>query len=201
MMRRCSHGVRHWLWLGVLLVSGVHATAPEVALDWRVDEARSRAHFSLRALRFIRVEGHFYRVVGTAVAESSQYRVVVRIPLDSLSMTSEHRREWALSDEFFDADQYPELTFSALIPEVSEAALRGRLDGQLSLRGVTAPVSVELTAADCSADGRRCAVIVAGNLSRRRFGLNAHRFTLSDQVRLQLQLVLDRGDRAPPPTP
>lgn len=192
-MSRYILGFGYCLWLALLLVSAVRVQAADREPAWRVDEARSGAEFSLRALRFIRVEGHFSRVTGTAVAESSQYRVAVRIPLDSLSMASEHRRDWALSDEFFGADQYPELAFSALIQEVSEVALRGRLDGELRLRGVTAPLRVELTDAHCSMDGSRCSVTVAGKLSRRRFGLNAHSFTLSDQVRLKLQLVLNRN--------
>jgi polyisoprenoid-binding protein YceI len=188
---RCRSGVRALIAVLGLLIA---ASAPADSLSqrrelWRIDAQHSSVLFHLRALAVIGIDGHIDAVAGEVWRDAEGEWVQVRVPLAQLKMSSERRRRWALSEEFFDAAHHPELIYTAKIPLGTQFSnLRGDLPGTLLLRGVQAPVSVSLARTRCVDQPSRCRVVAHGKVSRSRFGMESRSFTLSDTVELDLQL-------------
>jgi len=184
------------------LQTGASAMPAGRVAIWQLDAARSEVHFELRALGVIGISGRVVKVQGEVWRDAKGAWVQVRVPLSALRMSSERRRSWALSEEFFDAARHPELVFTAALPaEARVDRLRGELRGTLNLRGIDGPVSIDLAPQDCADDEAVCKVQAYAEVSRRRFGMTTRRMTLSDVVKLDLRLQLKKSpDAAPKPT-
>jgi polyisoprenoid-binding protein YceI len=182
---RCLSGL-----LGLLLaVPAYPADVAERQILWRVDPQHSTVLFHLRALAVIGIEGRIDTAAGEVWRDAQGEWVQVRVPLAELSMSSERRRRWALSEEFFDAAKHPDLVFTAKVPAgAGFSTLRGDLAGTLLLRGVEASITVKLEQTQCASDAARCRVLAHGKVSRARFGMRSRSFALSDNVELDLQL-------------
>lgn len=176
--------------LGLLLAGPAYpeAVSPPQVL-WRIDTGQSAVLFHLRALAVIGIKGRIDAVTGEVWRDTDGDWVRVRVPLAKLSMSSERRRRWALSEEFFDAARHPDLVFTAKIPAGAEfGKLSGVLVGTLLLRGIEAPISVNLSKTQCAPGQARCRVTAHGRVSRARFGMRSRSFALADTVALDLQL-------------
>jgi polyisoprenoid-binding protein YceI len=186
--------MRRWLLPLVLACAaaiGPGAGASEREILWRVDAPHSEVRFHLRALGVIGVDGSIDRVDGEVWRDANGSWVELRVPLKRLRMNSAKNRQWALSSEFFDADRHPELRFrAALDGDAHEAPML--IDGSLRLRGIEAPVQVEVAPRSCGGQAEVCRVDAVSEVSRRRFGMRSRRYMVSDKVRLQLSVVLRR---------
>ena len=189
---------------GGLLCAAPHRTpeqAPRPA-SWRIDEQRSEVLFQLRALALIGIDGRIGNVVGEVWRDAQGEWVQLRVPLAQLEMSNDRRRRWALSEEFFNVARYPELTFTAAIPEgVAINQLQGSLRGTLRLRGIEAPILVTLSKPQCMSNGSSCQVLARAKVSRYRFGMRSRSFALSDVVELELRLQLERVELAAAASP
>lgn len=166
---------------------------------WRIDGRTSSVVFELRALAVVGIEGRIGAVAGEVWRDAEGEWVQVRVPLSRLKMSSDRRRRWALSEEFFDAARNPELTFTARLPAgkaISE--MRGNLRGTLRLRGIEAPQQVELAEPHCGKSETRCLIIAKAKVSRSRFGMRSRSIVLSDTVELALRLELEQAPAASP---
>jgi polyisoprenoid-binding protein YceI len=133
---------RTFAFLALLLFVPVSAMAEE-APAWTIDPAHSSVTFSVRHI-FTPVYGSFSSVSGTLrfdprnLAGSS---VDVRIPIATINTRVDRRDSHLKSADFFDAAQYPEMTF------VSRKFTRAgrnsyRIMGDLTIRGVTKRVTI-----------------------------------------------------------
>lgn len=159
---------------------------------WRIESPPSHVDFGVRLLWLHTIRGRFEQLAG-AIEPHGDGRVVVdaSIAVDSLAMDSQRLRRWVLADEFFDAARYPTLHFiSAPVPRTALDE-GGMLDGQLTLRGVTRPMRLELRPARCTADA--CMIEARGQLRRSEFGMIDHRTVLSDRVELALSIAIARA--------
>ncbi len=146
-----------------------------VAGTWDIDPARSRIGFEARHLFVSKVRGHFEefegRIVTTADPLHSSASLTVR--MNSVSTGNPTRDDDLRSDNFLAAATYPVMTFQS-------AAIRhdGRhlvLDGDLTIRAVTRPVSLRFEVGGFAvdpADGRtRARFSASGEIKRMDFGV------------------------------
>jgi polyisoprenoid-binding protein YceI len=172
----------------VLLV----ATAPAVhGADWRIDPAASSAQFRVRLLAILPMSGTFDAVHGRIGFDPDTRQVRVDAELDSAAvrMRNESHAAWARSDEFFDAANHPRIAFRSA--PFAQDLLRegGRIEGELTLRGITRPVGFRVEAGTCDpARDRRCTLEVSGQVRRSDFGMAARAATVSDWVSLRLRV-------------
>lgn len=180
-------------WLSTLLLPLLLLPPSAAAARYRIDNHHSQAGFSVRLLWLREVEGRFARLDATLQPgpQADTLVVAARIMVDSVAMESPRLRRWVLAPEFFDAAQYPTIRFvSAPMPHL-ELERGGELPGWLTLRGVTRPVRFVLQPMRCdSARPATCQVGLNGSVQRSDFGMNGHRATLSDRVKLNLVIVL-----------
>jgi polyisoprenoid-binding protein YceI len=157
-----------------------------------IDGQRSQAHFIVR-LRFRgAVVGRMGGVAGQLRGDAvGGWSVAVRMDAGSLRMEGPRWMERATrSPAFLAVDRYPAIRFESA--PFDDAVLRGGgpVQGELLLRGLRRPVSFQLLPSECARPGRDCDIRVQGSLSRRDFGMSAHRAMVDDRVELQLRVRL-----------
>ncbi len=156
-------------------------------VSFKLDAANSTIQFQLRAVGFISIGGSA-PAQGTIKTQNEKAEIDVSVALATLTMSRDSYREWALSDEFFDADAHPELRFHAIMLPLKRLQQGGVIKGELRVRGVTRTVRFDLAASDCAFTDKPCRVQAHGELSRREFGMKSRRFTLGDRIGVALDL-------------
>ena len=122
------------------------AAAASSATTWEFDPAHSHAHFKVRHMMIANVKGEFGKLSGTATLDSADMtRSSVEATIDAASLnTREPQRDAHLkSADFLDVEHYPTLAFqSTKIDRTPDGGLE--LTGNLTIRGVTRPVTFQL---------------------------------------------------------
>lgn len=174
-----------------------------VATRWQVDPSHTEVEFGVRHLMISTVKGRFGKVSGTVAVDPAtpgEARVDVTIDITSIDTREEKRDAHLRSPDFFDADHFPTMTFHG-------GKLAGDLDGDftlsgdLTIRGVTRPVTLDVTFEGAVTDpwgGKRRGYSARGKLNRQDFGLTwnaaleAGGVVVGDEVKLTIatELVL-----------
>lgn len=114
--------------------------------DYQLDPAHTRIGFVARHAMVTKVRGSFKEFEGTAHVDAadptrSSARLVVKV--ESVDTGQEQRDSHLRTNDFFDVPNHPEMTFqSTSIEKVGETAFR--LTGDLTVKDVTKPVSLDL---------------------------------------------------------
>lgn len=119
------------------------ATLPETG-TWTIDPAHTFIEFSVRHLGLARVRGSFSSLSGEIrVGETpEETSLEVRIDAGSLDTGEDDRDEHLRSEDFLAAEAHPELTFvSTGVRGMSD---RFEVDGELTIRGETRPVTLDV---------------------------------------------------------
>jgi len=178
-------GLRAWSFTGALLLA--LAVFPVRSEPIALDSARSSAEFEVRVMWMFDIEGRFGAVSGEVDVDHEARSVRVRARIDArvVSMRRSSYEEWVKSDEFFDAARHPTIVFESEPFPLAALELGGDIVGNLTLRGVTRPVSLQLLASECpGAVALSCDVVADGAVQRSDFGMRTRRATLADKVRL-----------------
>jgi polyisoprenoid-binding protein YceI len=145
--------------------------------SWAIDSSHSSVEFSVRHLGLASVKGTFHTVRGEAAVDEDDLTKStgkVEIEVASIDTRDERRDTHLRSADFFDAENYPVATFQTLgIRHVNGD--RYEVDGDLTIRGVTRPVTLQAELSEFILDpwgNRRAAVTVEGEINRTDFGLN-----------------------------
>jgi polyisoprenoid-binding protein YceI len=112
---------------------------------YELDAAHSRLGFVARHAMVTKVRGQFRDVSGTLVLDEddpSRSTAEVTIQVASLTTAQDQRDEHLRGADFFDVEQYPTITFRSTSAErVDDDTYR--LTGDLTIRDVTRPVSID----------------------------------------------------------
>lgn len=184
---------RFALCLGLLpAVLAAHET------DYRIDPETSQASFQVRVLWVEHVGGNFTQVAGEVAPGPQPDSLVVHavIPVQSVTMPSKRMRRWVLAPAFFDAEHHPQIHFVSDPVAVAELDNGGTVTGNLTVRGVTAPIQFAVQPAHCDQPAPTpCRITLHGSLQRSTFGMTSDRLALSDSVELNLSITLQRENR------
>lgn len=128
------------------LALGMLITLPTLASakTWQIDATHSSITFKIRHL-FTKVQGVFSQVEGEIVfdpAAPTDGSVKVKIPVAGIDTRNEKRDGHLKSPDFFDAETYPEMVFQSSRVQETEEGLR--VTGDLTMHGVTKPVTLEV---------------------------------------------------------
>ncbi|KZX20149.1 YceI family protein [Rathayibacter tanaceti] len=111
---------------------------------WVIDPTHSEVAFSVRHLMISKVKGTFERFTATFTTGENPLDSTVEATAEVASVnTNEPNRDGHLrTGDFFEADQYPEIRFvsTAVRPHGSDFLV----DGDLTIKGVTKPVTFEV---------------------------------------------------------
>lgn len=141
---------------------------------WAIDPGHAEVAFVGRHLMLTKVRGRFTGVAGTIVIADrrEESRVEATIDVDSVDSGDPTRDGHLRSSDLFDVDRHPTATFRATGLRLDGP--RGRMEGELTLRGVTRPVTLVVEYAGHVVDpwgGERLVFSAAGRVDREDWGL------------------------------
>lgn len=186
-----------------LVVAASPALAAVETLN--IDASHSNVGFSIRHF-FTPVKGEFKEVKGTIAldaANPSNSKVEVAIPAASINTNHEKRDGHLRTADFFDVENHPTITFVSKTIDVDKKTNKGTMTGDLTMRGVTRPVTlnVEMLGIMKAGPGQVAGFTASGTLNRKDFGINWNRALdqggamLADDV----NLIIDIEAKTPPP--
>jgi polyisoprenoid-binding protein YceI len=156
-------------------------TAPAVEFEgyvagtWELDPVHSSIGFVARHLMVSKVRGHFTKFEAQIVTapDPLESSATATIDLSSVTTGNEMRDNDLRSTNFFDTATHPEMTFrSTGIRRDGEDFI---LDGDLTIRGVTKPVSLTFEVNGFGPDpygGTRAGFSARGEIDRTDFGVS-----------------------------
>ena len=187
-------GARRRLWAGLLCLATllVPKAIPAQSVPLKIDGSSSEARFIVRLRLPMRAEGSIASVSGEMSGDAAQgWRVLVVADGKSLVVRGPRWMERVTrSDAFLAVDSHPDIRFHSEV--FSDQALRdgGSIRGELSLRGLTRPVSFRLLPSGCANPGRDCDLQVHGTINRKEFGMTAYPVSVRDNVELRMRVRL-----------
>ena len=186
--------------VALLCVSSASAVHAEPTL-YVLDSVHSRVTFTVRKWGIIDVEGHVPEVRGTIRWDAAQPAASTtswEVGVASIRTGEPDRDASLLAPEYFDVARYPLATFASGRVTSTEGT-RITLEGQLTMRGVTRPVSVVVTSLgeqDVPFEGRLAVFETAFTVDRRAFGIVGGRVlgpVISDTVQVRVRAVARRA--------
>ena len=114
---------------------------------WTIDASHSRIGFVARHAMVTKVRGAFNEFEGSAVLDASNpaaSTAQVTIQAKSIDTRNGQRDDHLRSNDFFDMETYPEITFVST-GVTRNASGEYELTGDLTIKGTTKPVTVPFT--------------------------------------------------------
>jgi len=144
-------------------------------MSWSIDPTHSSIDFAVRHLAISTVRGKFRNFTANAEMGPDGRLLKIEATIDAKSIDTgvADRDAHLRSADFFDVAKYPEIRFVSTFIKVLEAG-RVEVTGDLTMRGVTKPVSFVLEQGQAIKDpwgNRRLAAGASGKLNRKDWGL------------------------------
>ena len=191
----------------LVALAALASAAAAAPVTWKIDPSHTEASFQVRHF-FSKVRGVFHDVEGSIVyddADPSAIKVDALVKVASVDTGNEKRDGHLQTADFFDAEKNPTLSFkSTSVKQVAKG--RYKLTGDLTMRGVTKPVTFDaefLGASDISiggqARGSKAGFAATTVVNRKDFGINWNRALdnggamLDDSVTITLNIEADKA--------
>jgi len=174
---------------------------------WSIDPVHSEVSFVVRHMMVSKVRGRFDKFEGTiaTAADPLQSAVTATVDLSSVNTGNETRDNHIRSEDFFHTEKHPVMTFrSTGVRSDGENYL---LDGDLTLRDVTRPVTFRLELNGFGPDpfgGTRAGFSATTEINRNDWNVSyngpipgaSNGMVLSDKVTINLEIeaVLNKGE-------
>jgi len=170
--------------------------------NWVIDPTHSEIQFKIKHLMITNVTGSFnlfQASVETEEEDFSKAKVSFAANIDSVSTGNVQRDEHLKSADFFDAANFPKLTFVATKYENMDNDGSYELQGDLTIKGVTKPINMSVEFGGVVKDpygNTKAGFSINGKINRKDFGLTwsavteAGGIVVSDEVRLVCEIQL-----------
>ena len=146
-----------------------------VAGTWTIDPVHSEVSFVVRHMMVSKVRGRFDKFEGTIVTAPDPLRssVTATVDLSSVNTGEPNRDNHIRSADFFEAEKHPTMTFTSTGVRADGGDFL--LDGDLTIRGVTKPVTFKLEVSGFGPDaygGTRVGFSATTEINRHDFGVS-----------------------------
>ena len=148
------------------------------------DPAQSRFGFELRTRWGLKLEGVFPRFEGELrQLPDDRQQVQLRMFTQDVVIEGYPRyTEWTRGDQFFDAERYPVVSFVSRPYDKALLVSGGPLAGDLTIRGITRPKTLDLAPSTCERPALDCDVVATGAVRRSDYDMDAWQLAVSDRV-------------------
>jgi len=168
-------------------------SAPVFAGTYTLDPGHTQVVFSWNHFGFSNPTAQFGKVEGTLEfdqANPTKASVEVKIPLASVNSNVPKLDEHLQKDEFFDSAKYPEATFKSTKVEKGAGKNKLKVIGDLTLHGVTKPVTLDVTVNKVGEHPMRKAAAAGFEASttvkRSDFGISKYVPMVSDEIKIHI---------------
>jgi polyisoprenoid-binding protein YceI len=185
-------------------------TAPGIATGtWRIDPGHSEITFSVRHM-MTTVRGVFTEFGGRIDIAEDAFASAARadVTIASIDTRNAERDELIRSSQILDAANHPRMTFVATAVSPARTGRRARhpryaVDGDLTIRGVTRPVSLLTEFHGAGVDqwgGLRAGFTASTRILRSDYGiefnvpLQGDRLVLGDEIDVGIEIQAVRAD-------
>ena len=171
------------------------------ARKWNIDPAHTSIHFKAKHLMITTVTGSFGEFSGSVESlgdDFSQGKFEFSAKVDSISTGNAERDGHLKSDDFFNAETYPELRFvSTGVKNVDGNEFE--LEGEMTIRDVSRTVSLNVEVGGIAKDpwgATKAGFSFSGKMNRKDFGLKFHvvneagNLLVSDQIKMEGEVQL-----------
>lgn len=167
---------------------------------WTIDRAHSKIGFNVTHMAVSEVEGNFKDFNASLVTKAEDFdgaEITFSAKTASIDTDIERRDNHLKSPDFFDAEKYPELSFKG---NLVKKGGKYKLQGDLTMHGVTKPVEFDVTYGGTINTGRgeKAGFKITGKLNRHDYGLNWNNkvptgeLVVSDEVEIIGKIEMDK---------
>jgi len=116
------------------------------AQTWTIDKAHSKVQFTVTHLVISEVTGHFKSYTGSITATKDDFsdaKIDFTVDIKSINTDNEQRDNHLKSDDFFNAEKFPQMTFKGKSMK-NMGNNKYQLTGDLTIRDVTKEVTLDV---------------------------------------------------------
>lgn len=174
-----------------LAAAGALSASAIAAESYTVDPRHTYPVFEVSHLGFSTQRGRFNQSSGKITLDRAAKAgsVDVAVETGSIDMGFEKWDAHLRSEDFFDAAKYPQMRFTSRSLRFDGDRLVG-LDGELTLHGVTRPLSLEVTRFHCGVQvttkREACGADATGMIRRSDFGMMKFLPAVGDEIALRI---------------
>jgi polyisoprenoid-binding protein YceI len=176
-----------------------------MAITWKIDPAHSEIQFKVKHLMITTVTGYFRKFDLLVETENEDFNTTKRIEfsadINSIDTNNEQRDTHLKSDDFFNAQAYPELKFVG--KKYESSGDHAKLHGDLTIRDITKPITLDVEFGGIVVDPwgqTKAGFTIKGKISRKEFNLRwnavteAGQVVVSDDIRIECDVqVVKQG--------
>ncbi|MGM0545388.1 MAG: YceI family protein [Bacteroidota bacterium] len=168
---------------------------------WQIDPTHSEIQFKVKHLVISTVTGSFKSFEGKIEANGDSFEnaeAYFSADINSISTNNDDRDQHLKSDDFFNAEEYPELTFeSKAFEKIGDDEYK--VTGDMTIRDLTKEIDLDVTHGGTVGDpygNTKAGFEITGTINRKEFGLTwdavteAGNVVVGDKIKLQLNVQL-----------
>ena len=168
---------------------------------WILDPTHSEVQFKIKHLMITNVTGNFNSFEAEATANDDDFTKATfsfKANVSSISTNNEARDGHLKSADFFDAEKFPEIKFTAT-NNANLSSDSTELSGDLTMKGVTKNITLSVAFGGVTKDpygNTKAGFSISGKINRKDFGLNWNAaletggVMVSDEVRINCEIQL-----------
>jgi len=150
------------------------STSTLPAGTWTVDPAHSSVGFTVRHLMVSKVRGSFKDFSAEIVTAENplESKVSATVQMASINTGEEARDQHLRTNDFFDIEKFPTMSFTST--GLEGAGSDFKLRGDLTIKGVTRPVTFDLEVSGVEKDpwgNTKTGFTLTGSILRKDFGM------------------------------
>lgn len=165
-----------------------------MSTKWSLDKSHSEVQFKVKHMVISTVSGDFLDFDASAESQDESFNGAnfsFEAKVDSINTKNPQRDEHLKSDDFFNAGEFPTLTFKG------NNFSGNKLNGEITLKGTTKPITLNVDFGGVITDpygNQRAGFEIEGEINRKDFGLNwsatteAGGLVVADKVKLIVNL-------------
>lgn len=169
----------------------IAAFAVNAQSTWKADKAHTNMNFAISHLVISEVTGRFNDFEIDAVADEAFGNPEFNVTIQTASIDTQNSRrdDHLRSEDFFAVETYPTITFkSTSIEKTGENTFR--INGDLSMHGVTKPVTLDAKLNGIITDQRsqklKAGLKITGLLKRSDFNIGGSAAPIGDEVAITI---------------
>ncbi len=166
---------------------------------WTIDNMHSEIGFKVKHMMITNVSGNFGQFNGALETEEHDFtkgKFEFTADINSINTGVADRDGHLKSDDFFNAEKYPQLTFkSTEVKQVSDEELV--IEGEMTIRDVTKPIVLAVELSDVVVDPygqTKVGMSINGKIKRSDYGLKWNAITeagsivVGDEIKLSCEV-------------
>ena len=160
---------------------------PSLAVPFMLDNAQSKVDFTIKHLQLKNVDGKFEKFNADIDFDPSAKKLnklIGEVEVASVNTANTGRDDHLRANDIFDSAKYPKMTF------VMTKCEKGKISGNLTIKGVTKPVSFD---AKKEFDGKMLKINAQTQIKRSDFGVvwesNLKDSLVSDELTIKLNIT------------